>query len=250
MPELIFTISTPCEDLQIIIISLVTSSVGKKKGCWRKKYDNFLFIELNAFSLNQFSNYQHVGIRKNLTKNLMDAKDEGIEPFMGCKTRRRSSVHKNILRGDHLDLSKQPEVVSLLAKEGDRSVLLTTNVFKLMRLGVLERRTLLLTERFLYLLHPDNLHVIRLIPHQDIERIQMSELADNFVAIMVPRTHDLLLVCSHKVELARQLSLSNPNITFSFTNRMEYKAGADNVKCVDFSLDEVGNVKTKFYPKE
>nr|GLL20088.1 myosin IB heavy chain-like [Ipomoea trifida]GMC66978.1 myosin IB heavy chain-like [Ipomoea batatas] len=177
---------------------------------------------------------------------------EDQELFMGVKVRRKASLHRDYL-GDYLDVPSHPYLMKILEKQGDRKVLFADKVLKFTGSGKMKRRILLITDFAIYIVDPDTGALKRRIALAAVEKLCLSELSDNFVAIIIPTEYDVLIASTRKTEIVTILvdatkSASNYELDVLLANRFEYNAAADLVKEVQFEGVE-GGVKTKFVRK-
>lgn len=182
-------------------------------------------------------------IRAELSKNT-----ETQEPFMGMKVRRRSSMYRQY-HGDYLNVPSNQQIVKLLSKQGDKQVLFADSLMKINRDGQIRRRILVITDVALYTLDNRWCNLKRRISLSAIDRLCLSELNDNFFAIIVPSEYDCLLASTRKSEIVTVLVDALKNITstpleVSFANRFEYRVDCDTSRIVQFEQAE-GGVKTR-----
>lgn len=174
------------------------------------------------------------------------------EPFMGVKVRRRTSMYRQY-RGDYLNAASNQIILKLLEKQGDRHVLFADSVVKLSKSGKIKRQALMITDVAAYILDAQWGNLKRRIALQAIEKVCLSELSDNFFAIIVPSEYDNLLASTRKTEIVTVLVEATKKITGNplevvFSNRFEYYVGSDSIREVSFEQVE-GGVKTKFVHK-
>lgn len=174
------------------------------------------------------------------------------EPFMGVKVRRKTSFHREY-KGDYIDVPSIPYLMKILQKQGDSQVLFADKVLKFTGSGKIKRRILLITDFAIYIVDPETDALKRRIALAAVEKMCLSELSDNFFAIIIPTEYDLLMASTRKTEIVTVLveatkSASNYELEVAFSNRFEYHAGADYVKEVQFEEVE-GGVKTKIVRK-
>ncbi|CBI22556.3 hypothetical protein VitviT2T_025275 [Vitis vinifera] len=177
---------------------------------------------------------------------------EDQEPFMGVKVRRRASLHRDY-KGDYLDVPSQPFLMKLLGKQGDRQVLFADKALKFTGSGKMKRRTLLITDFAIYIIDSETDMLKRRISLAAVEKICLSELSDNFFAIIIPTEYDLLMASTRKTEIVTVLvdatkNMSDYELEVVFSNRFEYNAASDLVKEVQFEEVE-GGVKTRILRK-
>ncbi|KAJ4971734.1 hypothetical protein NE237_004833 [Protea cynaroides] len=177
---------------------------------------------------------------------------EDQEPFMGMKVRRRASLHRDY-KGDYLDVPSQPYLMKILEKQGDQKVLFADKVLKFTGSGKMKRRILLITEFAIYMVDPEIDALKRRIALAAVDKLCLSELSDNFFAVIVPTEYDILMASTRKTEIVTVLveaikSTSEYEIEVLFSNRFEYNATAELVKEVQFE-DVEGGVKTRIVRK-
>ncbi|KAJ9139800.1 hypothetical protein P3X46_030499 [Hevea brasiliensis] len=174
------------------------------------------------------------------------------EPFMGIKVRRKASLHRDI-KGDYLDVPSHPYLMKILQKQGDNQVLFSDKVLKFTSSGKVKRRILLIIDFAIYIVDPENDALKRRIALGSVEKIFLSELRDNFFAIIIPTEYDIPMASTRKTETVTVLveatkSASDYELEAVFSNSFEYHAAAELVKEVKFEEVEVG-VKTRIVRK-
>ncbi|OVA06374.1 Myosin tail 2 [Macleaya cordata] len=163
---------------------------------------------------------------------------ENQEPFMGVKVRRRASLHRDY-RGDYLDVPSQPSLMKILDKQGDRKVLFADKVLKFTGSGKMKRRVLLITDFAIYIVDPESGSLKRRIALAAVDKLCLSELSDNFFAIIIPSEYDILMASTRKSEIVTVLvdatkSTSDYELEVGFSNTFEYHAAAELIKEVQF----------------
>ncbi|KAG2700590.1 hypothetical protein I3843_06G006200 [Carya illinoinensis] len=181
-----------------------------------------------------------------------NSRTENQEPFMGVKVRRKASLHRDY-RGDYIDVASHPYLIKLLQKQGDKQVMFADKVLKFTSSGKMKRRILLITDFAIYILDPETDALKRRIALAAIDKMCLSELSDNFFAIIIPTEYDLLMASTRKTEIVTVLieatkSASDYELEVVFSNRFEYHAAAELVKEVQFEEVE-GGVKTSIVRK-
>ncbi|XP_057951122.1 uncharacterized protein LOC131145958 isoform X2 [Malania oleifera] len=177
---------------------------------------------------------------------------EDQEPFMGVKVRRKSSLHRDY-KGDYLDVPSRPYLIKILEKQGDKKVLFADKVLKFTGTGKMKQRILLITDFAVYIVDPETDSLKRRIALAAVDKICLSELSDNFFAIIIPTEYDSLMASTRKTEIVTVLveatkSASDYELEVAFSNRFEYHAGADLLKEIQFEEVE-GGVKTRILRK-
>ncbi|XP_071732620.1 uncharacterized protein [Rutidosis leptorrhynchoides] len=174
------------------------------------------------------------------------------DPFFGGKVRRRASMVR-VLKGDYVDVRSKPYLTKILKKQGDRGVLFADKVLKFTSSGKMKRRLLIITNFSIYIVDPEARTLKRRIALAAVERLCLSELSDNFIAVIVPTEYDLLLATTRKTEIVSLLvesmkNTSNYELEVHLSNRFEYHAGSELVKEIHF--EEVkGGTKTRIVNK-
>ncbi|KAL6960950.1 hypothetical protein U1Q18_038715 [Sarracenia purpurea var. burkii] len=163
---------------------------------------------------------------------------EDQEPFMGVKVRRKASRHRDC-RGDYIDVPSRPYLMKILEKQGDSKVLFADRVLKFTASGKMKRRILLVTDFAIYVVDPERDALKRRIALAAVDKLCLSELSDNFFAIVIPTEYDLLMASTRKIEIVTVFveaikSTSDYELEVVFSNRFEYHAAADLVKEIQF----------------
>ncbi|XP_022734262.1 myosin IB heavy chain-like [Durio zibethinus] len=177
---------------------------------------------------------------------------EDQEPFMGVKVRRKASLRREY-KGDYLDIPSRPFLMKILQKQGDKQVLFADKILKFTSSGKMKRRILMITDFAIYIVDPDTDSLKRRIALAAVDKMCLSELSDNFFAIIIPTEYDLLMASTRKTEIVTVLveatrSASEYELEVVFSNRFEYNASADLVKEVQFEEVE-GGVRTRIVRK-
>ncbi|XP_021909106.1 myosin IB heavy chain [Carica papaya] len=177
---------------------------------------------------------------------------EDQEPFMGVKVRRKASRHRDY-RGDYVDVPSRPYLMKILEKQGDKTVLFADKVLKFTGSGKMKQRILLITDFAMYIVDPETDALKRRIALAAVERMCLSELSDNFFAVIIPTEYDILMASTRKTEIVTVLveatkSAADYELEVDFSNRFEYHATAELVKEVEFEEVE-GGIKTRIMRK-
>ncbi|KAM5557531.1 hypothetical protein ABKV19_024752 [Rosa sericea] len=177
---------------------------------------------------------------------------EDQEPFMGVKVRRKASFHRQF-NGDYIDVRSNPYLMKILQKQGDKEVLFADKVLKFTSTGKMKRRILMITDFAIYIVDPEADALKRRIALAAVEKMCLSELSDNFFAVIIPTEYDLLMASTRKTEIVTVLveatkSASDYELEVCFGNSFEYNADAELVKEVQFEEVE-GGVKTRILRK-
>ncbi|CAL9008819.1 unnamed protein product [Prunus brigantina] len=177
---------------------------------------------------------------------------EDQEPFMGVKVRRKASFRREY-KGDYIDVRSNPYLMKILQKQGDKEVLFADKVLKFTASGKMKRRILMITDFAIYIVDPEADALKRRIALAAVERMCLSELSDNFFAIIIPTEYDVLMASTRKTEIVTVLveaakSASDYELEVCFSNSFEYNATAEFVKEVQFEEVE-GGVKTRILKK-
>ncbi|KAF3775467.1 Unconventional myosin-Ie [Nymphaea thermarum] len=166
------------------------------------------------------------------------------EPFMGVKARRGASLHREY-NGDYLKVASDPFLMKILEKHGDTKVLFADSVLKFTGSGKIKRRGFLITEISIYIVDLEAALLKRRISLSAVQKILLSELSDNYFAIIVQNEYDCLMASTRKSEIVSVLAEATKDRSISeidicFFNRFEYRASAENIKEVQFEEVEDG----------
>ncbi|KAF5743480.1 Myosin heavy chain-related isoform 1 [Tripterygium wilfordii] len=136
---------------------------------------------------------------------------------------------------------------------GDKQVLFADKLLKFTGTGKIKQRILLITNVAVYILDPETDILRRQIALVAVEKMCLSELSDNFFAIIIPTEYDLLMASPRKTEIVTILgeatkSSSNYELEMVFSNSFQYNAAAEMVKEVQFEEVE-GGVRTRIVRK-
>lgn len=180
-------------------------------------------------------------IRTELSKNT-----ETQEPFMGVKARRRSSAYQQF-HCDYLNVPSNHQILKVLTKQGYKRVLFADGIMKVTRDGQMKRQIIVITDIALYILDYRWCNLKRFISLSAIDQLYLSELNDNFLAIIVPTEYDLFLASTRKSEIVTALvnapRTRNTSVQVSFANRFQYRVDSKISRIVHFEEAE-GGVKT------
>eukprot|EP00475_Leptophrys_vorax_P007507 TRINITY_DN14754_c0_g1_i1.p1 TRINITY_DN14754_c0_g1~~TRINITY_DN14754_c0_g1_i1.p1 ORF type:complete len:196 (+),score=19.72 TRINITY_DN14754_c0_g1_i1:308-895(+) len=160
------------------------------------------------------------------------------------RVRRRAATHK-VFQGDYLQLADENHaILKMLRKQGDQSVVFADTVAKVNRHNRIVPRLLVVTEKALYIIERDTFRLKRRIALEIIESLYLSELADNFLAVMVPKEFDCLLVSTRKTEIVTVLvdatKSTGRELKVCFSNKFEYTIDPDTTRQVEFSQTPAG----------
>lgn len=177
---------------------------------------------------------------------------EDHDPFSGGKIRRRASIARSF-KGDYVDVRSKPYLMKILEKQGDRGVLFADKVLKFTGSGKMKRRILIITDFAIYVVDPETHTLKRRIALAAVEKLSLSELSDNFFAVIVPTEYDLLMASTRKTEIVSVLvesmkSASNYELEVHLSNSFEYHATAEDVKEIKFEEIE-GGIRTRIVSK-
>ena len=142
-----------------------------------------------------------------------------------------------------------------MAKHGEPPVVLfSEEVLKINRRGEAVPRVMLVASNAVYLLNAETHRAHRKLPLRSLGALRMSELSDNFLAIVNPDEYDCLLVCARKIEAVMAMcdarralgggSSAGGELPVELSLRFEYRAGANMTKIVAFTRLDDGEVDT------
>lgn len=84
---------------------------------------------------------------------------------------------------------------------GDQQVLFADKVLKFTGSGKMKTRILLITDFAMYIVDPETDSLKRRIALAAVEKICLSKLSDNFLAVIIPTEYDLLIASARKSEI-------------------------------------------------
>ncbi|MED6208549.1 hypothetical protein PIB30_046194 [Stylosanthes scabra] len=174
------------------------------------------------------------------------------EPFMGIKVRRKASLFREYL-GDYIGVPSNPFLIKILQKQGDKRVLFADKVLRVTGSGKMKGCVLMITDLAIFVIDPEIDALKRRVALDTVEKICLSELSDNFFAIIIPKEYDLLMASTRKTEIVTVMveatkSASDFELEVAFSNRFEYNAASDLVKEIQFEQVQ-GGVKTRILRK-
>ncbi|KAL6842577.1 hypothetical protein ACP4OV_027421 [Aristida adscensionis] len=182
--------------------------------------------------------------------------DEPLAPaaalLMGAKVRRRAAVLRDC-KGDYIGVPSDPCLAKILSKQGDNKVLFADKVLRFTQSGKMKRRILVITDFALYIVDPDADILKRRIALAAVDKLCISNLSDNFLAIIVPTEYDCLIASTRKKEIVDTIvkaikSTSEYEPEVASSNRFEYHAAAEVTK--EIAFEEVdGGIKTRITTK-
>lgn len=131
-------------------------------------------------------------------------------------------VYWNVLI-HHLRFSLISEMTQYLISAGDKQVIFADKVLKFTGSGKMKRRILLITDFAIYLVDPETDALKRRIALAAVEKMCLSELSDNFFAIIIPSEYDLLMASTRKTEIVTVLveatKSASEELEVAFSNR-------------------------------
>ncbi|KAL8257309.1 hypothetical protein R6Q59_029350 [Mikania micrantha] len=177
---------------------------------------------------------------------------EDHDPFAGGKRRQKTSMARSFT-SDYVNVRSKPYLMKILEKQGDRGVLFADKVLKFTGSGKVKRQILLITDFAIYIIDPETCALKRRIALAAVEKLCLSQLSDNFVAVIVPTEYDFLIASTRKSEIVTILvesmkTTSNYELEVNLSNSFEYHPASDIVKEIQFEEVE-GGTKTRFVHK-
>ncbi|KAL2339660.1 hypothetical protein Fmac_007600 [Flemingia macrophylla] len=172
-----------------------------------------------------------------------DVADDDSSPAQQDEPHDQEKIRKR----DYIDLPSHPYIMKILNKQGDQIVLFADKVLKFTGSGKMKCRFLLITDFAVYIVDPDTDSLKRRIALAAVEKICLSELTDNFLAVIIPTEYDLLIASSRKNEIISAF-VEAYELEVIPSNRFQYNAASDLVKEIEFEEVE-GGVKTRILRK-
>lgn len=116
------------------------------------------------------------------------------------------------------------EMFTIFHFPGDKKVLFADKILKFTGSGKMKRRILLITDFAIYVVDPETAVLKRRIALAAVEKLCLSELSDNFFAIIIPTEYDMLMASTRKTEIVTVLvealkSTSDYELEVEFSNR-------------------------------
>ena len=112
---------------------------------------------------------------------------------------------------------------AMRVRAGDNEVHFADKIMKINRGNEMRKRLLVITGSNFYILDPASFRCKRQIPLETINALCLSELNDNFFAIIVASGNDMLLASSRKTEIVTVLHTAlkslRLDLNVEFTNR-------------------------------
>ncbi|KAH9308737.1 hypothetical protein KI387_036648, partial [Taxus chinensis] len=197
--------------------------------------------EATVYTCNILAGEERGNMSRSKEADGANAEMEIEEGLMGSKVRRRTSLYRQY-HGDYLNVKSNQNILNLLHKQGDRKVLFADNIVKVIGSGKIKRQVLLISDVAAYLLDAQWGNLKRRIALKAVEKVCLSELSDNFFAIIVPTEYDTLLASSRKTEIVTVLveaikKLTDNPLEVVLANRFEYYAASDSIR--EMSFEEV-----------
>lgn len=154
---------------------------------------------------------------------------------------------------DYINIHSHPNLIKILRKQGDQEVLFADKVLKFTSSGKMKSRILLITDFAMYIVDPELDSLKRRIALAAVDKLCLSKLNDNFLAVIVPSEYDLLIASARKMEIViafneATMKSSDYELEVVSSNRFEYNAASDLVKEIEFEEVE-GGVKTRILRK-
>ncbi|XP_020217339.1 uncharacterized protein LOC109800849 [Cajanus cajan] len=172
-----------------------------------------------------------------------DVPDDDSSPVSQDQPQDQEKIRKR----DYIDLPSHPYIMKILNKQGDQIVLFADKVWKFTGSGKMKCRFMLITDFAVYIVDPETDSLKRRIALAAVEKICLSELSDNFLAVIVPTEYDLLIASARKNEIITAF-VEAYELDVVPSNRFQYNAASDLVKEIEFEEVE-GGVKTRILRK-
>lgn len=129
------------------------------------------------------------------------------DPYRGRKKIEASAATATLSAPSRFQIT-DPVIQSLFKKNGDTELFMSSEVNKVNNVMKFQKRLMIITDKFLYNMHPKTFQVKRAISIEKISKIQVSELRDDFLFIHVDNERDYLFNTDKKTEIIQVLKLS------------------------------------------
>lgn len=163
--------------------------------------------------------------------------------FYGKKERRKNSVNRKFW-GDYLKINHNPSILELFKKYHDTYIRFADNVWKTNKNYKRQQRTLVITDKSVYVLTPSGKHGYSLTRRMElgsVSTVGLSQLADNFFVLKVDNEYDYLLDNIRKTEIVTCLkelrTKMGRELTIQFSNEIQYRLKSKKVRSIRFETD-------------
>jgi myosin I len=102
--------------------------------------------------------------------------------YSGRKYRRKESLGREYI-GDYLRLDNSAKLRNLLKKNGDEKLLFSGEINKINHKSKNQKRLLLVTDKAIYNVEPNQFKVQRRIPIEDVDGVSVSSLTDGYFCL-------------------------------------------------------------------
>jgi len=191
-------------------------------------------------------------------KYFMELREKSLGLFGRNKPRRRESIRRYYV-GDYLGVAQNPDVQKLLHKHGDRNILFADEVDKINKKYKVQRRVLLLSAKAVYNLGTGKYALNRRINIDRINKVSVSQKADNVFVLHVTGEYDYVYAAERKTEFLTALAdeyllLTGNKLDINFTDNIAYllknKSTASIVFMDDSTVQKFNLVPNKNKPTE
>jgi len=202
--------------------------MGKSKIFIRQPVSLFTMEELRERKLHDIATMiQKIYRSWKARKYFLELRDKSLGLFGKNKPRRRASIRRYYV-GDYLNASRNPNIVNMLAKNGDRNVLFLDEVDKVNKNYKVQRRAIMLSSKGVYNLNMGKYSMNRRIPINLITGISVSRKPDNLFVLHIPTEYDYVFISERKTEFLTALCdeykiETGKTLPLTFDNTLTYQ---------------------------
>jgi len=165
--------------------------------------------------------------------------------YKGRKARKKGSMMREYM-GDYLPNYYNKLVQQLLTKNGDKTLLFAGEVVKINKSLKSQKRIMIITDKHIYNIDPQEFKVKRIIDLDEIEGASMSPFADDNFCLHVPSSYDYLYDSDKKSEILDVLSnaimkKSQKKLPINIADTFSFSPSGNDVVNISFVEDNMAN---------
>ncbi|KAL0480104.1 myosin [Acrasis kona] len=175
-------------------------------------------------------------------REFVGVRGEAGDTYQARKARRKQSLYREYM-GDYLSYNANPSMKKLMKQNGDRQILFSDEMMKVNKKYKSQKRIIVMTDKNLYNIDPQEFKVKRRIPLEDIDGISLSTLPDNSFCLHMPDSYDYLLESDKKTEMIDLLTQalvkkSNKKLPINVSDTFEFSPSHNETQSITFVLDD------------
>ncbi|KAG2393751.1 hypothetical protein C9374_007282 [Naegleria lovaniensis] len=169
----------------------------------------------------------------------------GADIYKGRKARKKASMMREHM-GDYLPNYYNKLVQQLLQKNGDTQLLFASEVLKINKSLKTQKRIMIITDKHIYNIDPQEFKVKRIIDLDEIEGASMSPFADDNFCLHVPSSYDYLYDSDKKTEILDVLSnaimkKAQKKLPINIADTFSFSPSGNDVVNINFVEDSNAN---------